>query len=132
LRDGTIISGLRVRFENGRAVQIDADEGAEALRAAVSVDDNALRLGELALVDRQGRIGPLDTVFFDTLLDENAASHIALGNGFPFLVEGDDVARVNTSDTHLDFMIGSPKLDVDGLTAAGERVPVLRGGDWQI
>jgi aminopeptidase len=113
-------------------VQIDADEGADALRSAVSVDENALRLGELALVDRQGRIGPLDTVFFDTLLDENAASHIALGNGFPFLVEGDDLDRVNKSDTHLDFMIGSPELDVDGVTADGERVPVLRGGDWQI
>jgi len=132
LRDGTIIRGLRVRFEAGRAVQIDADEGAEALRAALAVDDNALRLGELALVDRNGRIGPLDSVFYETLLDENAASHVALGNGFPFLVAGDDVERVNLSDTHIDFMIGSPELDVDGLTVDGRRVPVLRGGDWQI
>ena len=66
------------------------------------------------------------------MLDENAASHIALGNGFPFLVEEADAARVNTSGTHVDFMIGSPELEVDGVTAAGERVPVLRGGDWQI
>jgi aminopeptidase len=132
LRDGTIIRGLTVRFEGGKAVAIDAEEGAEALRAAVAVDDNALRLGELALVDRNGRIGHLDTVFFDTLLDENAASHIALGNGFPFLVDGDDAERVNISDTHLDFMIGSSELDVDGVGATGERVPVLRGGDWQI
>lgn len=132
LRDGTIIRGLRVRFEGGRAVEIDADENVEALRSSLTIDGGALRLGELALVDRQGRIGPLGTVFFDTLLDENAASHIALGNGFPFLVEGDDVARVNTSGTHIDFMVGSPDLDVDGLTADGERVPVLRGGDWQI
>jgi aminopeptidase len=132
LRDGTIIRGLRVRFEHGRAVAIDADENADALRAQLSLDDGALRLGELALVDRQGRIGPLGTVFYDTLLDENAASHIALGNGFPFLVDGDDEARVNRSGTHVDFMIGSPELDVDGVTAAGERVAVLRGGDWQI
>jgi len=132
LRDGTIIRGLRVRFEGGKAVQIDADENVEALRSQLSIDDGALRLGELALVDRQGRIGPLGTVFYDTLLDENAASHIALGNGFPFLVEEADAARVNTSGTHVDFMIGSPELEVDGVTAGGERVPVLRGGDWQI
>jgi aminopeptidase len=132
LRDGTIIRGLRVRFEDGRAVEVDADENAEALRAQLTIDDGALRLGELALVDRHGRIGPLDTVFYDTLLDENAASHIALGSGFPFLVEESEVERVNSSGTHLDFMIGSPELEVDGLGADGERVPVLRGGDWQI
>jgi aminopeptidase len=132
LRDGTIIRGLRVTFENGIAVKIDADENADALRAQLTIDEGALRLGELALVDRQGRIGPLDTVFYDTLLDENAASHIALGNGFPFLVEPDDAGRVNESGTHVDFMIGSPELDVDGVAAGGERVPVLRGGDWQI
>jgi aminopeptidase len=132
LRDGTIIRGLRVRFEGGRAVEITADENGDALRSQVSIDDGGTHLGELALVDRRGRIGPLDTVFYDTLLDENAASHIALGSGFPFLVEGDDVARVNESATHVDFMIGSPELDVDGITADGERVAVLRGGDWQI
>jgi aminopeptidase len=132
LRDGTIIRGLRVRFERGQAVEIEADENGEALRTQQSLDAGALKLGELALVDSQGRIGSLSTVFYDTLLDENAASHIALGNGFPFLVEGDDVARVNTSGTHVDFMIGSPELEVDGATAAGDRIPVLRNGDWQI
>jgi aminopeptidase len=132
LQDGTIVRGLRVRFEGGTAVEIEADENVEALRARLAVDDAALRLGELALVDRQGRIGPLGTVFYDTLLDENAASHIAFGSGFPFLVDGDDAARVNTSATHVDFMIGSPELEVDGVTAAGERVAVMRGGDWQL
>jgi aminopeptidase len=132
LRDGTIVRGLRVTFENGVATSIDADENGAALRSNLAVDDGALRLGELALVDGRGRIGPLGTVFYDTLLDENAASHIAFGSGFPFLVEGDDVERVNTSATHIDFMIGSPELEVDGVTAAGERVPVLRAGDWQI
>jgi aminopeptidase len=129
---GTIVEGLRVTFEDGRVTQIDADANADALRARVALDDGAARLGEVALVDRQGRIGPLDTVFFNTLLDENAASHIAFGTGFPFLVEEPDVSRVNDSATHVDFMIGSPELDVDGVTADGERVPVLRGGDWQI
>ncbi len=132
LRDGTIIRGLRVRFEDGVAVQVDADENVEALRSQLAIDEGALRLGELALVDRQGRIGPLGTVFYDTLLDENAASHIAFGNGFPFLVEESDTGRVNTSGTHVDFMIGSPELEVDGVTGGGERVPVLRDGDWQI
>ena len=132
LRDGTIIRGLRVRFEGGRAVEITADENAEALRASVELDDGATRLGELALVDGEGRIGALGTVFFDTLLDENAASHIALGNGFAFAVDGDDAEHVNRSGMHVDFMIGSPELEVDGITAAGEPVPVLRGGAWQI
>jgi len=132
LRDGTIIRGLRVRFEGGKAVEIEADENGEALRSQLAIDEGALRLGELALVDRQGRIGPLETVFFNTLLDENAASHIALGSGFSFLVEQADAERVNESGTHVDFMIGSPEMEVDGVTASGERVPVLRNGDWQI
>ncbi len=71
-------------------------------------------------------------MFFSTLLDENAASHIAFGSGFPFLVEDEDVGRVNEAGTHIDFMIGSPDVEVDGVTAAGDRVPVLRNGDWQI
>ena len=119
-----------MRFENGRAVEIDADENGEALRSKVELDDGATRLGELALVDREGRIGPLETVFYDTLLDENAA--IALGNGFEFLVDDEDAARVNRSGTHVDFMIGSNELDVTGVTADGERVPILRGGSWQV
>jgi aminopeptidase len=136
LKGGTTIRGLRVRFEGGRAVQIDADEGAEALRARAASDEGAARLGEVALVDRRGRIGPLGTVFYDTLLDENAASHIALGQGFPFLLggngNGDGGGEVNTSEIHIDFMIGSNDLAVTGITAGGERVPVLRDGTWQI
>jgi aminopeptidase len=132
LRDGTIIRGLRVRFEQGVAVEIEADENGAALRSQLSVDEGGTRLGELALVDRQGRIGPLGTVFFNTLLDENAASHLALGSGFPFLVDEEHLGRVNKSATHVDFMVGSPELEVDGVTADGERIPVLRGGDWQV
>ncbi|MBV8598081.1 MAG: aminopeptidase, partial [Actinobacteria bacterium] len=132
LRGATIIRGLRVRFEGGRAVEIDADENAEALRSRAATDDGTSRLGELALVDGHGRIGPLGTVFYDTLVDENAASHIALGFGFPFAVGDEDRDRVNKSGTHIDFMIGSPEVDVDGITRDGERVPVLRQGDWQI
>jgi aminopeptidase len=133
LNDGTIIRGLRVRFEDGHAVEIDADENGAALRAHVRIDQGATRLGELALVDRRGRIGPLETVFYDTLIDENAASHIALGSAYPFVLEDEgDRARANVSATHVDFMIGSLELEVTGITAAGERVPVLRGGDWRL
>ena len=132
LRDGTIIRDLAVRFEAGRAVQIDATTGADALRGLCAMDEGASRLGEVALVDREGRIGPLDTVFYDTLVDENAASHIAFGSGFAFLLDDEDKPRVNTSGTHIDFMIGSNELDVTGITRDGERVPVLRDGSWQI
>jgi aminopeptidase len=132
LRDGTIIRGLRVRFENGVAVEIEAETNADTLKSLLDIDEGALRLGELALVDRQGRIGPLGTVFYNTLLDENAASHIALGAGFKFLVDEDVEPRVNESSQHIDFMVGSNEVDVDGIATDGERVPVLRGGDWQI
>jgi aminopeptidase len=77
-------------------------------------------------------VGPLDTVFYDTLIDENAASHIALGQGFEWAVEEADRERINSSEIHIDFMIGSPEVDVTGVTASGERVPVLRDGAWQI
>jgi len=130
---GSYMDGIRIEFEGGRAVKVDADEGADALRATVAKDDGASRLGEIALVDKEGRIGPLRTVFYETLLDENAASHIALGNAYTFPVEDDaDRERVNKSGIHVDFMIGSNELDVDGITRDGDRVPVLRGGAWQI
>jgi aminopeptidase len=132
LRDGTIIRGLHVRFEGGRVVEIEAEENAAALRSLAAMDEGASRLGELALVDGEGRIGPLETVFYDTLLDENAASHIAIGNGFPFTVGEADRDRINTSATHVDFMIGSDELEVTGIAAGGARVPVLRGGAFRI
>ncbi len=132
LKDGTIVRGLRVRFEGGRAVEIDADENGAALRAKLELDDGATRLGEIALVDRHGRIGRLETVFYDTLLDENAASHLAFGNAYAFSVSGDDRELVNRSAIHVDFMVGSPEVEVTGVTRDGARVPVLRGGDWQI
>jgi aminopeptidase len=129
---GTIVNGLTVRFEGGRAVDIQADTGAEILRERANFDDDASRLGELALVDKEGRIGPLGTVFYSTLLDENAASHIALGNAYELTVGQEDVPRINKSGIHIDFMIGSEEVDVTGLTADGEEVPVLRGGAWQV
>jgi aminopeptidase len=130
---GALVEGIGVRFEAGRAVEIEATANAEVLRGVAATDDGAGRLGEIALVDGSGRIDALGTVFWNTLLDENAASHIAIGNGFPFAVTGDDDrARVNESEIHIDFMIGGPQVDVDGITADGASVPVLREGAWQL
>jgi aminopeptidase len=130
--NGAIVDGLRIRFEGGRAVSIDADKGAEAIRARAAKDEGASRLGEVALVDREGRIGKTGTVFFNTLLDENAASHIALGNAYATAVGDEDRERINVSGIHVDFMIGSDDVTVTGLTRDGRRVPILRGGSWQI
>jgi aminopeptidase len=129
---GRIIDGLTVRFEGGRAVQIDADAGAETLRALIEQDDGGARLGEVALVDSESRIGPLETVFYDTLLDENAASHIALGSAYETAAGEEDRERLNRSSIHVDFMVGAPEVDVTGITQSGERVPVLRRSAWQL
>ena len=132
LNDGTVIQGIIVRFEGGRAVELDAEQGADALRTRTAVDEGARRLGEVALVDREGRIGPLKRVFYNTLLDENAASHLALGSAYETLVDAADVPRINRSELHLDFMIGSDEVAVTGIGRDGGRVPILRGGAWQI
>jgi aminopeptidase len=132
LGDGPIVRGLVVRFEGGRAVEISADEGAEIMRGRAALDEGAARLGEVALVDRESRIGQLGTTFLDTLLDENAVSHIALGDGDPALVGEDDRGRVNESAMHIDFMIGGDDVDVTGVERGGARVPVLRGGARQL
>src|SRR5207237_1130680 len=118
---GRVIEGLAVRFERGRAVGIDADSGAEMLRTLITRDEGAARLGELALVDREGRIGRLETVFQNTLLDENAASHLAFGNAYAISVAAEDLDRINRSRIHIDFMIGSDDVSVTGLTAPVER-----------
>jgi aminopeptidase len=129
---GSIIRGLEVEFRDGRAVRIDADEGADVLRAYAARDEGASRLGEVALVDGDGRIGKLETVFFDTLLDENAASHIALGESYRFTAGEADEKRLNHSSIHVDFMIGGDDVSVTGVTTGGEDVPVLRDGAWQL
>jgi aminopeptidase len=130
---GSLVTGLRVRFEGGRAVEIDADANADALRGRCAVDEGASRLGEVALVDRESRIGQLGRTFFTTLLDENAASHLALGDGYSSPIGDDaDLPRINESAVHIDFMIGSDDVSVTGTTKSGDRVPILRGGSWQI
>ena len=130
---GAIVQGLRVRFDGGRAVEIDADANAEALRRRCATDEGAARLGEVALVDGKSRIGRLGRTFFNTLLDENAASHIAFGDAYASPI-GDpaDLPRINESDIHIDFMIGSNDVTVSGVTRAGDELPLLVGGAWQI
>ena len=127
------IEGLRVRFEGGRATQIDADSGAEILRSMCAQDAGAARIGEVALVDRESRIGQSGSVFYSILLDENAASHLALGNAYPFSVEdGPDRERANSSAIHVDFMVGSNEVAVTGVRRDGTEIPLLRNGAWQI
>ena len=133
LVSGRTITGLRVRFENGRAVQIDAEDGAELIRELVRRDPDADRLGEVALVDSSGRVGPTGVVFHDTLLDENAASHVALGAGFQHLADDPALAqRINHSGVHTDFMIGGPGVEVTGVTREGADVPVLMAERWAL
>src|SRR6478609_4903233 len=129
---GTIVRGLEVRFKGGHAVDIQADSGVDVLRERAAYDQDASRLGELALVDRDGRIGTLGTTLYNTLLDENAASHIALGNAYEITVGPEDVPNINKSAIHVDFMIGGDDVRVTGITRDGDEVPVLLGGTWQI
>jgi aminopeptidase len=133
LVSGRSVNGLRVRFEAGRAVQIDADEGAGLVRELVTRDADANRLGEVALVDGSGRVGPTGTVFHDTLLDENAASHIALGSGFAHLAADEAAAEhVNVSGVHTDFMIGGPEVRVTATTSDGRELPILVDDRWAL
>jgi len=135
---GTIVRGLEVRFEGGRAVDVRASEGEALMRTHAAMDDGAARLGEVALVDADSRVGRTGLTFYETLFDENAASHIALGMAIVKAVDGaGDLTPeqrhergVNHSSIHTDFMIGSKELAVNGVTKDGEEVPILSDGDW--
>jgi aminopeptidase len=130
---GSLVTGLRVRFEGGRAVEIEADANADALRYRCAVDEGASRLGEVALVDRESRIGRLGRTFFTTLLDENASSHLALGDAYSSpIADPADLLHINASAVHIDFMIGSDDVAVTGTTKGGAQLPIMRGGSWQI
>jgi aminopeptidase len=132
LKGDALVTGLSLRFEDGRVTGLEADSGADAMRSMLELHENGDRLGEVALVDGQGRIGPLGTVFYNTLYDENAASHLALGSAYLDTVGDEDRERVNRSPMHVDFMIGGDDVAVTGITGDGRRVPVLRRGVWQI
>jgi aminopeptidase len=129
---GVVIEDLEVEFASGRAVRIDGSSSVDALRAAVASHENGDRIGEVALVDASGRIGELATVFYNTLLDENAASHLALGNAYTFCVEPEERSRINRSEMHVDFMVGSNAMSVAGAVAGGGWEPILDGGKWRL
>nr|MDQ3724477.1 aminopeptidase [Actinomycetota bacterium] len=127
---GQRIPDVSLRFQEGRVVEIDGPPEAEALREFVARDDGTARLGELALVDADSRVAHLGQTFGEILLDENAASHIALGYGFPALIPSSSRQTANASDHHLDLMIGSPEVQVSGVDRQGNVLLLLREGAW--
>jgi len=137
---GTMIEGIQVRFEAGRIVAAKASRGLEVLQKLIDTDEGARRLGEVALVPHSSPIAASGLTFFNTLFDENAASHIALGQAYSScLRDGDSMSPeelaahgANDSLIHVDWMIGSAELDIDGITAGGAEEPVMRKGEWAV
>jgi aminopeptidase len=135
---GTLIDDIRVRFEEGRIVEAKASKGEAVLTKVLDTDEGARRLGEVALVPHSSPISQSGLLFYNTLFDENAASHIALGQCYTTcFVDGDKLTAEqiaaqggNKSFIHIDWMIGSAEIDIDGLHADGRRVPVMRKGEW--
>ncbi|MGO8907364.1 MAG: aminopeptidase [Solirubrobacteraceae bacterium] len=127
---GREIPDVGLRLREGRLTEVTGPPGVSALRAFVARDEGTARLGELALVDADSRVAGLGQTFGEILLDENAASHIALGYGFPALVPESSRQNANSSDHHLDVMIGAPSVDVTGLAQDGSQYPLLRDGRW--
>ncbi len=138
VRHGNKIENFWMRFEGGRVVDFDAAVGRDTLASIIETDEGAHRLGEVALISKNTPIRQSNTLFYDTLYDENASCHLALGIGFPECYEGgyemdqDELRRrgVNTSATHVDFMIGTDDLDIMGICADGTEVPVFVNGQW--
>ena len=135
---GTLIEGISVRFEAGRIVEATARSGEGVLRKVLETDEGAARLGEVALVPFSSPISKSGLLFYNTLFDENAASHIALGQSYSKCIRGggklseDELAArgANRSLIHIDWMIGSDEVDVDGISAAGAPEPLMRKGEW--
>jgi aminopeptidase len=135
---GTLIEGIAVRFEGGRIVEARARTGEEVLRKVLETDDGARRLGEVALVPYSSPISRSGLLFLNTLFDENAASHIALGQAYSSCLQGglamsaEELAArgANSSLIHIDWMIGSKSMDIDGITATGEAEAVMCSGEW--
>ena len=138
VRNGQVVRDFWLRFEGGEVVDFGAEQGREVLRHILETDDGARRLGEVALVSKNTPIRQSDTLFYDTLYDENASCHLALGMGFPECVAGGPKLSkeallehgVNQSATHVDFMVGSDDLSITGILPNGTEVPVFVNGQW--
>jgi aminopeptidase len=138
--EGVTVRDLEMRFEAGRAVEVDASTGAEVVRTQMATDAGAVMLGEVALVDGSSAVGRTGLVFSNTLFDENATSHIAYGGGLAFAVDGvtgrspeeQRELGVNYSKIHTDFMIGGPEVNVDGITESGDTLALIRDDVWQL
>ena len=135
---GTLIEGFSLTFAEGRVVNVTAEKGEDVLRQLVTMDAGAAQLGEIALVPHNSPVAQTGVLFYNTLFDENAASHVALGAAYKFTLRGGETmsdeafeeAGGNRSATHVDFMIGSSDLDIDGVLADGSVEPLMRNGDW--
>ena len=135
---GQLIENFWLKFQGGRVVGLGAEKNEALLRTMLTMDEGAAMLGECALVGLDSPVGQRGHLFYNTLFDENAACHLALGNGFPECIRGyEDMTKeqlnalgLNDSMLHVDFMVGDTTLEIDGVTAAGQIVPIFRRGDW--
>lgn len=135
---GSIISGMKFTFENGKVVDFSAEKGQDVLEELLATDEGAKHLGEVALVPDPSPISQSGIIFFNTLFDENASNHLALGSAYAFnLQDGTTMSDqelkdhgLNLSQTHVDFMVGSDQMSIDGIKKDGTVIPVFRNGDW--
>jgi aminopeptidase len=129
---GQLIRGLELTFEDGRIVNVDAETGADVVRTQLATVENADRLGELALVTGESRVGQTETLYYNTLFDENATCHIAYGAGLEYCFDGEPDEELNISNLHVDFMVGGPELEVDAVMPDGAAVPLIRNEAWHL
>jgi len=137
---GSLIEDFSVTFENGKVVNVSAKKNEAILQKLVDTDEGSTRLGEVALVPASSPIATRGHLFYNTLFDENASCHIAIGRAYRFTLTGGEelteeefnAAGGNTSINHVDFMIGSPQMDIDGIQEDGTREPVMRQGEWAL
>lgn len=135
---GNIIDDFKVTFADGRITEVTAAQGEEVLKDLVETDEGSHYLGEVALVPHQSPISESNILFYNTLFDENASNHFAIGSAYAFCLEGGKTMSqeellahgLNQSITHVDFMVGSAEMDIDGILEDGTREPIFRGGNW--